>query len=157
MLSIRSQSDRDVAAPQVLSGFWRISSPLGVSLYFTSVGFSGGDDSDPPLPLGVDDNEEFPLDLTVETKPIFAVGNPKSKPRSWKVCWLLLSSHSNSNGGKGSADNHSELQLWMQSRATFAAFLQPEPWRKGSRGLGLGLQPVRGLLRVEPRWRQAAE
>ena len=76
MLSIRSQSDRDVAAPQVLSGFWRISSPLGVSLYFTSVGFSGGDDSDPPLPLGVDDNEEFPLDLTVETKPIFAVGEP---------------------------------------------------------------------------------
>jgi hypothetical protein len=26
------------------------------------------------LPLGVDDNEEFPLNLTVETKPIFAVG-----------------------------------------------------------------------------------
>ena len=76
MLSIRSQSDHDVAAPQVLSGFWRISSPLGVSLYFTSVGFSGGDDSDPPLPLGVDDNEEFSLDLTVETKPIFAVGEP---------------------------------------------------------------------------------
>lgn len=45
-------------------------------MYFTSVEFSGGDDSDTPLPLGVDDNEEFPLDLTVETKPIFAVWEP---------------------------------------------------------------------------------
>lgn len=76
MLSIRSQSARAVAASQVPSGFWRISSPLAVSLYFTSVGFSSRDDSDPSLPLGVDDNEEFPLDLTVETKPIFAVGEP---------------------------------------------------------------------------------
>ena len=76
MLSIRSQSARAVAASQVPSGFWCISSPLAVSLYFTSVGFSGGDDSEPSLPLGVDDNEAFPLDLTVETKPIFAVGEP---------------------------------------------------------------------------------
>ena len=30
-------------------------------------------------------------------------------------------------------------------------------WRKGSCGLGLGLQPVRGLVQVEPRWRQEAQ
>ena len=76
MLSIRSQSARAVVASQVPSGFWRISSPLAVSLDLTSVGFSGGNDSEPSLPLGVDDNEEFPLDLTVETKPLLAVGEP---------------------------------------------------------------------------------
>jgi len=98
----------------VLSGFLRISSPLAVSLYFTSVGFSGGDDSDSPLPLGVDDNEEFPLDLTVETKPIFAVGESLigfSETRRVgeglggepKVETTVL------DGGKGSAPSHSGL------------------------------------------------
>lgn len=30
-------------------------------------------------------------------------------------------------------------------------------WRQGNRSLGVGLQPVRGLVRVEPRWWQEAE
>jgi hypothetical protein len=99
-----------VAASQVPSGFWRIGSTLAVSLDLTSAGFSGGDDSDTSLPLGVDDNEEFPLDLTVETKPLFAVGEPlmgfsetrgvcealggepKVETTVLVVCWLLLPS-----------------------------------------------------------------
>ena len=66
------------------------------------------------LPLGVDDNEPFPLDLTVETKPIFAVGEPLiwfSETRGVgeglggepKVEATVL------DGGKGSAPDHSGL------------------------------------------------
>lgn len=76
VLFIFSQSTCAVAATQLPSAFWRASSPLVVRLYLARVGSSGGDDSDTLLPLGVDDNEELPLDLSVETNPIFTVGVP---------------------------------------------------------------------------------
>jgi hypothetical protein len=71
---IRSQSTWGVMDFQLPSGIRRISEPLSVFLYLA--------------------RKELVLDLPVET-------NPKSKPRSWMVRWLLLSSHSNSNGRKG--------------------------------------------------------
>lgn len=45
-------------------------------LNLTSVGSSSGDDSDTPLPFGVDNNEELLLDPSVEPKAIFAVIEP---------------------------------------------------------------------------------
>ena len=42
-------------------------------LNLTNVGSSCGDNSDAPLPLGVDNNEELLLDPSVEPKAIFAV------------------------------------------------------------------------------------
>lgn len=51
-------------------------SPLDVRLNLASFSSSGADNSDTPLPLGEGNNEDLPLDLTVETKPIFTVGEP---------------------------------------------------------------------------------